>query len=130
MIAVRISDSEKDHMRPRILALLPELDQQCLIHMVPAITKIFISDDPDKNAETLQVLLKPLIGASQLNCEIFRALMVFKSLVKQWRALFGFQFKAHEKIALFKQSADDIVGLVLPLWRQSVQSVLQVVYIV
>ena len=113
-------------MRPRVLALLPQLDEQCVPHMVPAITKIFISDDPAKNAETLQGLLKPLIGATELNREIFRALEVFKCLVKQWKGLFGFQFKAHEKIALFKQSAEDIIGLIMPLWRQCVQGVLQV----
>eukprot|EP00656_Telonema_subtile_P049683 TRINITY_DN6232_c0_g1_i4.p1 TRINITY_DN6232_c0_g1~~TRINITY_DN6232_c0_g1_i4.p1 ORF type:complete len:1068 (-),score=214.69 TRINITY_DN6232_c0_g1_i4:135-3338(-) len=125
VVAVRISAKEKDHLRPRILQLFSTMEPAAAVHIAPAITKMFISDEPEQNPTTLQQLLQPLIGAQQLTPQIFRALAVFKPIVKQWCCLFGFQFKAHEKIALFKQSAESIVGLVLPIWRMCVEQVIQ-----
>ena len=128
VIAVRINDAEKDHIRQQILQLYAVVEEQIAHHLSIAITKIFIGDEPEHNSGVLQLLLQPVHSnlGQPASAATFRALEGFRAIVKPWSRLHGYNFKASERIQLFRESAESIVGIVLPVWRQCVEAVMQV----
>lgn len=128
VIAVRINDAEKDHIRQQILQLYAVVEEQIAHHLSIAITKIFVGDEPQHNSGVLQLLLQPVHSnlGQPASAATFRALEGFRAIVKPWARLHGYNFKASERIQLFRESAESIVGIVLPVWRQCVEAVMQV----
>lgn len=127
VIAVRINDAEKDHIRQQILQLYAVVEEQIAHHLSIAITKIFVGDEPQHNSGVLQLLLQPVHSnlGQPASAATFRALEGFRAIVKPWARLHGYNFKASERIQLFRESAESIVGIVLPVWRQCVEAVMQ-----